>query len=1208
MASPTLQPPEAPPKASPEPSLEVIDKRIRQTRHQLKRNDFATGILALIAGLLGYLLVATLADHWLFPGGLGFWGRFMLFLGLIGGAGWYCARVLFPPLVYQVNPIYAAKTLEQARPTLKNGLINLLLLRREERREHANPLSESVIKGLQATTASELDLIPAEVAIDRIHLIRRGYVLVAVVALAAIYLVFSPKSLVPSFGRVLWPWARIAAPSRVQIEQIQPGDATVFQGRTVTVSAFVEGLRAGEEILLHYSTEDGQLVDQTVPMTPSNRPGQYECQLPPTKAGLQQSLRYHLAAGDCITFDYSLEMEVPPTIVVDSIKYTYPKYTGLGERLATDAADIRAIEGTRITVQATANREIQWAGIELDGQTDRRLRMRPDGHQASGQFTLKLGPNGESLQRWYQIRFAESETGEDRENMDPVRHRIDVFSDLPPQVRLVDPPPENATIPLDSIAEMKIVASDPDFALARVAFLAQRDGRPLPISLLLDRTDTRKAFEGEYQTTYRFEPAKLGLRVGDEIQYLAVAEDNRQPQRNRSATDPRWLKIGPPERSEPGQSDSPSGTDSQGEQQQRPGEGSQNPDDKGDSGESEQPAMDSQKDDQSKTGEEGGKGSASDQKQPGDQGEDESDEQSDQPGEEGSAENSENQDTGKEGQNDGAGKQEGENGSTKREEPVNGDTNPGDVFEEALKQREKEQQEGSANQPGGGGQQSDNGKQPNEESQQPKPGEDSKPGQGDPAGDPQAGTPSDDAKEHDGDSGVEPNRTEQGSGDKGEEGTELPQDMPGQGGQPDGASPNQNPNQSPKTESDASGGKPTGKPGQGKSSDDAETKEGGKAQPEDLENAEVESVERKPGDPSDGKEAEHSQKPQPGSPQSDEPAAGKSGERPEDAKPSPMPQEANQPNAKKPTGSKPADNQEQTEAKSPSTSKRQTDQDQREPADGDKSGDGGEGGGQDSDRQGLGNPGSSTPDKQGGKPGGEKGEDETGPGAGEDVPTEQSTGNQAKQEGGKGQGEGDPQGESPAQNSQQDPQQMPAGQQQTPQQPNDASGGAPGTTQNQPGKAPPQGKQPSGGTGPNGTSGDSSPQELGEDAANKEYAEKATDLALEYLQDELNKAEPNQELLDNLGWTRDDLKDFVRRWQKMKADAKEAGPNGNSARQELDDALKSLGLRPSGTAIKGGRIETDSGEKTESFRSMPPVNLRELFQEYNKSIGGGQSP
>lgn len=1201
MASPTLPPPDAPPRSSVGPQAVTIDKRIQQTRRQLKLNDFLTGFLALVAGLLGYLLLAAVADHWLVSGGFGFRSRLVLFLGLVGGAGWYCFRFLFPPLIYQVNPIYAASTLEQARPSLKNGLINLLLLRREGKAEHENPLSARVIEGLQTTTASEVAQIPAEVAVDRVHLIRRGYVLVGLLALSAIYLVFSPKNPMPSFGRVLWPWARIPAPSRVQIEQIEPGDATVFQGRTVTVSAVVEGLRPNEDVLLRYSTEDGQLIDQAVPMSPGQGLGRYECQFPPSKAGLQQSIRYHLTAGDCVTFDYSLQLEIPPTIVVDSVQYTYPPYTGLGERTVTDGADVRAIEGTRITLEASANREILWAGIELDGQANRRIRMRTDGRNARGQFNLTMGEGGETTQRWYQIRFAESETGEGRENLDPVRHRIEVFADLAPKVRLINAPADNATVPLDGMAELKIEASDPDFALSRVAFLAERDGRPLAIPLLLDRTDRGRGYEGPFQATYRFEPAKLGLRVGDEVEYRAVAEDNREPERNRSETEARWLKIGPPENTEPGQSgDSSQNNDSQGRQQEQPGEESQS--EPGAPSETDEPEMGPEQAESSEAGEEENEGAPSDDKQSGEAGEESPDEASGEGGEEGSSEEGKSQQDA-EGEEGGEASEEGSAGERKREEPVDGETNAGDVFEEVLKQMEKEkekEQEQEGNQSEGAGEQSESGKQEGEES---KPGQESKPGEGEPAGEPEAGSPSEDAKEHQGDSGVAPNRTEQGEGEGKEEGSQPPQEMGGQGGQPDGASANDNAEQSPETESDASGGRPTGKPGQGETSEDAETVEGGKARPEDLEDAETESVERKPGDPNDGKKPEQSQKSQPGSPEPGKPA-GESTQKPEDAQPTPMPQEANQPNSEKPTGSKPAEEQQPSDATSPSTSKRQSDQEQRDPTDGDKSGDGGKGGGQDSDRQGRGTPGSSTPDEEGGAPGGEKGEGETGPGAGEKVPTEQATGNQARKPGEKGEGEGRSDGEAPGQSSQNN--QTPPGQQSPSQEPSDTPDGAPSADPSQRGQADPKSRQPGGGTGEMGTSGEGTNQDLGEDAANKEYAEKATDLALEYLEDQLDKTDPNQEMLNNLGWTRDDLKEFVRRWQKMKAGAQEEGPNGDRARQELDDELKSLGLRPTGTSMKGGHVESDSAREKEVIRSAPPAAWRELIQEYTRSIGAGE--
>lgn len=1221
MASSTVAPPQPPaPKPPTDPAFSAIDKRIRQTRRQLKVNDFATAAIALVAGVLGFLLVAAVADHWLVSGGLGFGTRLVLFLGLLGGAGWYCLRAILPPLIYRINPIFAARTLEQARPSLKNGLINLLLLRRESNSVSQSVLARRVVDGLQATAADELQQIPAEVAVDRSHLIRRGYVLVALVALAAVYLVMSPKNPVPSFARVLWPWARIAAPSRVQIEQLTPGNATVFQGRSVAVSAVVEGLRDGEEVLLRYSTSDGQIVDQAIPMTPGEGRNRYQCQLPPNKAGLQQSLRYCVTAGDCTTFEYLLEMEVPPTILVDTVRYIYPKYTGLSERVVTDMADVRAIEGAQIAVEATANREIEWAGIELSGQVGRRIPMRLEGKQARGQFKLELSPDDESA-RWYQLRFAESESGEGRENIDPVRHRIEVLPDRAPQVRWVETPEDSATIPLDGLAEMKLEASDPDFALSRVAFLARRGGRPLAIPLLLDRTDTDRGYEGSFTATYRFEPAELGLLVGDEVQYQAVAEDNKQPHRNRSETEPRWLKIGPPEQSDNKSADNTGQAGkTPGEQkpsQDQPGDATpQNPNDPDQGGNAEQGEEGSESGDPSQGGQENSEDAEAGSQQSDENQKGEAGAQGEQSGENGSASDQEgaqqegsqaNQDQeNQKGQEGGQGDQAGQEGGN-REQPVDPEA-AGDVFEEILKQREKDMQKE-------GGQskneaQSDSEGQPGENSEsKPKPGEDSKSGQGDPAGDPQAGKQSDNAKEHEGQSDVPPNRTEQGDQGGKDESPKNPEGMGDQGGQPDGTSATENQGQSPQTEdqSDASGGKPNGKPGKGESSEDAETVDGGKAKPEDLKNGQVDSVERQPHDPNNTSKPERSEKSQQGSPEAGEPNAGSSSGESKDNPPTPMPQEANQPNAKKPTGGKQADSQPKSDATSPSISKKQSDETQREPTDGDRSGDGAAGGGQDSDKKGQGTPGSSTPDQEGGSPGGEKGEGETGTGAGESTPTEKPTGNQAPQEGGKSEGQDGSEGMKPGQGSS-DQNASPRPDQSSPDQnTNDGSGGTPGSDPSQRAKADPQDRKSAGGAGPNPGAGvgDAPPQDFGEEAANKEYAEKATDLALEYLEEQMKKSEPNQELLDRLGWSQQDLERFLRRWQQMKADANESGKSGEEASHELDDALKSLGLRPSRTSSQGGGTPSDTLRQTESIRTAPPAAWRERFQEYNKSIGSG---
>ncbi len=371
----------------------VIDERLQRTQRQVKGVDIAGGVIALAVGVLAYLLAAALIDHWLIVGGLGFWGRLGLWLLLVGAAGTYFVRRVLPPLLNRIHPLFAAATIEQSQPSLKNSLINFLLLR-GRRQEVAPP----VYQALEYRAAVDLSKIQIDVAVDRTHVIRLGCVLLVVVALFGLYLVLSPKNPIRSAARVLWPWSAVEAPTRVTIHDIRPGDATAYYGDSVTVSAEFSGLRAGEPAVLIYSTADGQSVDQAIPMTQPEGEYRLQCRLPPGNLGLQQDHTYYLAAGDYRTGRYRIEVQIAPTIAVDKVSYHYPAYTGLPDQSVERQGDLRAIEGTEATLHAATNVEIKRGTAEIDlGCTGHLgLRMSAEGRTAVGQLTLRLDPRDAS--------------------------------------------------------------------------------------------------------------------------------------------------------------------------------------------------------------------------------------------------------------------------------------------------------------------------------------------------------------------------------------------------------------------------------------------------------------------------------------------------------------------------------------------------------------------------------------------------------------------------------------------------------------------------------------------------------------------------------------------------------------------------------------------------------------------------------------------
>src|SRR3954465_14711439 len=240
---------------------DYIESKIQSTCWMVKAVDLATALVTLVASVLAYLLVVAIVEHWIVSGGFNVVARTVLFGMLVIGAGYFIYHRVWPLLVRAINPVYAARAIEQGSPTLKNSLINLLFFR-----ERRAGISDAVYRTLEEQAAQRLTRVPIETTVDRSLLIRLGYVLIGVVAAAGLYKVFSPKDPIVSAERVLLPWADIVPASRVSISAVTPGSVTISRGEYVNVSAEVHGLGENDEVLLRYSSDDGQVVGKSIPL------------------------------------------------------------------------------------------------------------------------------------------------------------------------------------------------------------------------------------------------------------------------------------------------------------------------------------------------------------------------------------------------------------------------------------------------------------------------------------------------------------------------------------------------------------------------------------------------------------------------------------------------------------------------------------------------------------------------------------------------------------------------------------------------------------------------------------------------------------------------------------------------------------------------------------------------------------------------------
>ena len=574
-----------------------VNQQLEKTRKQVKTIDFISGALVLVAFTIGFLLFAAMVDAWIWPmSRLGRWAFLFIWLGSCLG---YTAISIVPLLMKRINPDYAAKMIEEAKPSFSNSLMNYVSLRK--RPEGIRP---AVLDAVSRQAATDLASVPGDAAVDQSKMIRIGFVLVGLTLLAVSYKILSPKDPLSTVARIFAPASDIAQPAVVTIEEVLPGDVEIFFGETLEVTARVSGRHQSEDVKLIYSTIDGQLVDQSSSMAPTDEPKTYTGTIAMPGGGVQASLQYRVVAKDGVSPDYVVTVRPNPTIAIESLLFDPPDYTELASRTLMGVGDIDAIEGTLVTINAIANLPIKSAEVELlnevvnaSGDTELSYEKRfvpavgskyimdVEGRAATQSILIKLDANREKpFATHYRLKFVSIDG--DR-NSQPNVYPIRVTPDLAPDVEIKNPVETDGQIPQNQVLAIDIVASDLDFSIDSVELSVDHNGRSLfSDSLSLNSNKGNRRVTARYS----LDPTALGLKPGDVAVFHAIAKDNRmqgrKPAPNISRTQNYSVTIQRPEEnsSEP-VSKNPDGEGQNGEGQNGEGQNGEGQNGEGQNGE-----------------------------------------------------------------------------------------------------------------------------------------------------------------------------------------------------------------------------------------------------------------------------------------------------------------------------------------------------------------------------------------------------------------------------------------------------------------------------------------------------------------------------------------------------------------------------------------------------------------------------------------------
>ncbi|MDR2170989.1 MAG: hypothetical protein LBP59_12675 [Planctomycetaceae bacterium] len=568
-----------------EPLDKTIDSRIESACKLLFKTEFWLSILILLVFIFSVLFLAALADQW-FAGGLSVTLRALIFFGVIIFASFFIYRRIVPLFLYPINPVYAAQILENNSASAKNAIINWVTLKRERivrGRVAADKLGEKMLEGLTLSAAENINAITPERIINKTGINICIATLVIIVTIFILYSFFSPKNLIQSFARIALPFVSIDPPQAVKFVDIEPRNATALQGEHLTISAKVIG-KSKSPVYVFFSTDDGRAVKQAVPMSRTsngdasgnfwkrNESVQFETPFPPGKQGFICGTEYWIQQDDSKSDTYRVEVRPVATVEIESLTYKYPDYTGLQDEVVRNSGDIKAVSGTEVTLQARSTAPLEQADIVYDKKNEQddsaiytqQLKMKIDSENATiatAIIPLKLKPqnkqtpNNADYENENISHFTINATDKDgfksrRSGM----FRQEIIKDKKPLIQWSDEAislkeAAQVDLPLNAEIMLGLQAEDPDFALRylrikyKVTAINKKNKQIRQSELLQSPITGATKHKGQIKKNIKFKPQQFQLNIGDTVEVWGEAVDTKLPEPNVAETRHITIKI-----------------------------------------------------------------------------------------------------------------------------------------------------------------------------------------------------------------------------------------------------------------------------------------------------------------------------------------------------------------------------------------------------------------------------------------------------------------------------------------------------------------------------------------------------------------------------------------------------------------------------------------------------------------------------------------
>ena len=489
--------------------------RISALRGRIRRLLATYGLARVAALFIGILLLAGWADwavHLASP------IRLLEFLGTIVALSWSIRKFFLKPLLANFDDLALALKIEDRWPGLQDRLASAVeFLELPTDQKTSDNASPELRKRVIEQAYKEVESIDFTQAIDNRPARQSLKFLGIATAVALFSVALGPQSTQLAMLRFFNPLGGPEWPKATQLKWLEVTPKVALGEPWSLIVKVEDGFTIPSSAVAEFTFADGEKAEEPLRVVDG---GEFRGRL----ESVTQSFKVRVRAGDDLTEIKPVEAVTPPRLADLKIQVQPPAYTGLPAiTLASGSAQIRAVEGSMITITAKASKTLSSASLKFADSAQKPPTIQLD---TARQNLSASWPASAGTGISFDLTDTEGFTSKDQGRLDQ-----QVVPDTAPRVVLEDPATDRDITP-QAVVPLKIDLED-DFGIAQVKMkytVSNGSGDPgEPLVKSLWTSVPGQAMVKKNKVSDRWDLSPLSLAPGSMITLLIEANDFKTP-------------------------------------------------------------------------------------------------------------------------------------------------------------------------------------------------------------------------------------------------------------------------------------------------------------------------------------------------------------------------------------------------------------------------------------------------------------------------------------------------------------------------------------------------------------------------------------------------------------------------------------------------------------------------------------------------------